>query len=214
MCRAAHVTSWAFPSRPSHRPTRAALQADLSVVRVRRVNATGWTTVAAGVTASSFSNPTGFVGDGSAAVSSTVRLTSPAGLASDTVTGQFWVADGSECSVCTECSRMQPGWLQHRAPFRTPALRRCGPARLIRGVHRSHRYRYCHHSSAARIRVVNPAGIISTLCGNGVTNAPPPDGARVNSSAPCGIPKGMFFYRSQRFSKWNNSVFYVSGGAY
>lgn len=70
-------------------------------------------------------------------------------------------------------------------------------------------------SSACRVRFVNGStGNISTLFGDATSNAPTEvaEGSRVLSTSPCGQPKLAFFYRSYRYTKWNNSVFYVSGG--
>lgn len=63
------------------------------------------------------------------------------------------------------------------------------------------------------MRFVNGStGSISTIFGDASSNAPTefPEGSRVTSTSACGQPKHAFFYRSQRFTKWNNSVFYVS----
>lgn len=91
-------------------------------------------------------------------------------------------------------------------------VRLLGPQGVASDPATGHIWIFDTASANCRVRFINGStGNISTIFGDASANAPTefPEGSRVTSTSACGQPKHAFFYRSQRFTKWNNSVFYV-----
>lgn len=143
-----HAVARAVSSLTStHAPSFPApfMQADAQSARIRRVNASGWFTVAAGPLPSVSFYAYGWAGDGLQATDNAVRLNYPLGLASDLATGAFWIFDCASPGRCAASGSSMRGTVPPHGPAAARAL--CATAYPSRVAASSNHTPFCYSCS-------------------------------------------------------------------